>query len=90
MWISERKEKELLSFPVICQSLNRIATTAVHITNSCSMQNIRKKILLQLKKTYPPLVGAAAEYILHLPSVHIGKGATNPITHERNWTIKMK
>lgn len=52
------------------------------------MQNIRKKILLQLKKT--SLVGAVAEDILHLPSVHIGKGATNPITHERNWTIKMK
>lgn len=66
-------------------------TADAHTTNPEGLMcDMGKRVMQSERETCAPFVGAAVD-ILHLLSVHWGaRRLTNPITHNRNWTIKKK
>lgn len=93
---SARTESELLSFSSYSSSPNGAMSRdflllLLHtqlILTVC--MTLGRKYCYSQKETYVPLVRTAADYTtFYTCPLWIG-GVSNPITHKRNWAIKMK
>ena len=65
--------------PQVLRGLCQLPTTAAHTTNPYSMYDIKRKVLLHLKRRLIFLWSGRSRvfHILHLPSVHRERGVTN-------------
>lgn len=97
--VSARTESELLSFPSYQSNPNGghvkglPPPAAAHTANPYSVYNIKEKVLLQSKGDLCCSVGAVAHSATFCTCplcMEREGGFTNPITHRRNWAIKMK